>query len=239
MATQLSSLITVARDLLNEPVASFWTDAELLRYMNGAIRDLYRRIKDQQQDEFFVEDTSNVTALAGTRALSGWPTNVAEIRGIRPRDGAAYPTLRFWPRKWTDYDFQASDLASDIDPRTGGDLYYVPVGASGPVGTMQVLIAPRLTADVPLTVAYVPSRDEITVATTVNPIPGESDMALVYYAVAHALARTPHGDVASLHPHPGYLQLFEQEAAKILVATSPRQSDEPLVTEALFELYWP
>lgn len=247
MATTLTSLVTRVRDLINEPVASYWSDAELLRYMNGGINDLYRRIKDNLQDDFFTEDATNVSAPANTRALSGVPMNVAHVRAIRPRSLATYPNVRFWPRKYGDYDFQAAEACEAISPASGGDVLYCIVGTGGPVYTpgtpdvtgMSIIIAPKFSSALLLTLAYTPSRTEITSGATVNPIPGESDMALVYWTVAHALARTPHGDQLSMVPHPGYLKMYEDQLMKIGVATTPRQDDEPDVAEAFFELNWP
>lgn len=239
MSTTCASLITRVRDLINESTASFWSDAELLRYMNGAINDLYRRIKDNIQDDFFTLDESNVSAAASTAALTGVPSNVAEIRQLLPRSIVSYPNLRFWPRKWTDYDFQAARASTALDPISGGDVFYAIYGTGGPVGAPNIEIAPTLSAAVPLTLAYVPSRTEITSDATVNPIPGESDMALVYYTTAHALGRTPHGDNDTMRPDSAYMKLFEQEAVKIVVASTPRQTDEPDVAEAFFEMYWP
>jgi hypothetical protein len=237
MATQISSLITRARDLLNEPTASFWSDAELLRYLNGGIADLYRRIKDNLQDDFFIEDSTNVSLAAGATQLTGVPANVAHVRGIRPRVLAAYPNVHFFPRKWGDADFQQAETQSALDPALGGTFFYAITGTGGPVGAPVIRVAPTVSSALDLTFAYTPSLTEITNAATVNPIPGESDMALVYWTVAHALARTP-TDTVPQAPHPGWMQQYEAQAAKIGVATTPRQDDEPDYVEALFELYW-
>lgn len=239
MSSTLASLITQARDLLNEPTASFWSDAELLRYMNGGINDLFRRIKDNLQDDFFTEDVTNVYAAANATSLTGVPSNVAHVRAIVPRSLASYPNVRFWPRKYGDYDFLSAQSASAIDPLSGGDIYYAIVGTGGPVGAPTIKIAPALSSQLLLAFAYTPSRTAITDSSTANPIPGESDMALVYWTVAHALARTPHGDQGSMVPHPGWLKMYEDQLAKIGVATTPRQDDEPDVAEAFFEMYWP
>lgn len=239
MATTLASLITTVRDLLNESVASFWSDAELLRYMNGGINDLYRRIKDNLQDDFFTEDVTNVSLAANATSLTGVPSNVAIVQAIKPRSLTSYPNVRFWPRKYGDYDFLAAQASQAIDPLSGGDLYYAIVGTGGPVGAPTIKVAPSVTASLLLALVYTPSMTAITDAATANPIPGESDMALVYWTVAHALARTPHGDQQSAVPHPGYLKMYEDQLAKIGVATTPRQQDEPDVAEAFFEMYWP
>lgn len=239
MSTALSSLITRTRDLINESTASYWSDAELLRYMNGAINDLYRRLKDNHQDDFFTLDESNVAAAASTEALTGVPSNIAEIRLLTPRSLVSYPNLRFWPRKFNDYDFQAARASQAADPTSGGDIFYAVYGTGGPVGAPNIVIAPKVSAAVLLTLGYVPSRTEITSAATVNPIPGEADMALVYYATAHALGRTPHGGQTVMKPNEGYMKLYEAEAQKIVVASTPRQTDEPDVAAAFFELHWP
>lgn len=237
MATALSDLITRARDLLNEPTAAFWTDAELLRYLNGGIADLYRRIKDNLQDDFFVEDTTNVQLDAQATQLTGVPSNVAHVRGIRPRSLAAYPNVHFFPRKWGDPDFQQAETAGAIDPTQGATFYYAITGTGGPVGAPVIRVAPTVSSPLLLTFAYTPSLATITDPATVNPIPGESDMALVYWTVAHALARTPLAGQPGV-PDAAWMALYESQAAKIGVATTPRQQDEPDYAEALFELYW-
>ena len=239
MSTTCASLITISRDLLNESTASFWSDAELLRYMNGGIRDLYRRIKDNLQDDFFVEDVTNVSLTANSASITGVPANVAHIRAIRPRSLTSYPNIRFWPRKYGDYDFLSAEASSAIDPISGGEVFYAPYGTGGPVQAPTIRVAPKLSSTLLLAFAYTPSITEITNAATANPIPGESDMALVYWTVAHALARTPHGDQLSAVPHPGYLKMYEDQLVKIGVGTTPRQDDEPEVAEAFFEMHWP
>jgi hypothetical protein len=70
------------------------------------------------------------------------------------------------------------------------------------------------------------------VGATTNPIPGQSDQALIAWVTAHAL-----GKQANQVPDAGWMTVYKVEKDNILLFVAPRQDDEPDVAEAIFEGY--
>lgn len=235
MSTLLSTLVTQVRKNLNDEDATqyFWSDAELILLMNRGIRDLWRAINDNYQDYFLTIDATNVTLNANTSTLSGVPTDVSVIRGIEPRVRTTYPQLVFFARDYMHTDFANARARSAFDPIQGGTIYWHPMGAGAPVGAPVVQVAPQVSAAVPLRLVYVPTITE-KVAGDANPIPGESDEALIAWTTAYAFGR----QVEEQAPDPGWLSIYTTEKQSILVAITPRQTEDEEVVEALFEGYW-
>jgi len=233
MATTLQTIVDISRRHLVETSASFWTDAELVALANRGIRDLWRAINDNYQDYFFTNDATNVSMAASTGTLTGVPTDVGIVRGLEPRVLTDYPDLIFKPKNYNHPDFIAARARGDIAPSTGGVIWYHPVGAGGPVDAPTIYVAPTLTAAVLMRLIYVPVITE-KVAANDNPIPGESDNALVCWTVAYARAK----EREDRSPDPEWLVLYGTEKTNILVSLTPRQVDEEEVAEALFEPWW-
>jgi hypothetical protein len=63
-----------------------------------------------------------------------------------------------------------------------------------------------------------------------NPIPGESDQALIAYIVAFARAK----EREDRSPDPNWIAVYANEKQSILTRLTPRQSQEPDVVEALW-----
>lgn len=235
MATTISSLITTARGLLNEPTASFWSDTtHLLPYATAGIKDLWKAVKDTLQDHFFTVSTA-ASVAASTSTLSNVPTDVAEIRMIEPSDLSTYPNLVFRPKKYNDPDFQNARAMGAQDPGNVGVVFYAVTGAGAPVGAPTIYIAPLLNSAITLRIMYVPTIGTLTTSSD-NPVPGESDWAVVCWMMAYALGKQ--NLEGTLEPDAGWLALYEKEKEKLLTAITPRQTQEPEVAEAFFEPYW-
>jgi len=234
VATTLQTIVDIARRHVVEGTASFWTDAELVALCNRGIRDLWRAVNDNYQDYFFTNDATLVSMAASTTSLSGVPADVAIVRGIEPRVLSSYPDLVFRPKNYNHADFISARASSDINPAEGGIIYYHLVGAGGPVAAPTIYVAPTLTAAVPLRLIYVPTIAEKVIGDA-NPIPGESDNALVCWVVAYMRAK----EREDRAPDPEWLTLYGTEKTNILVSLTPRQTDEEEVAEAFFEPYWP
>lgn len=71
MTTTQAALLADVRARLDEASAAFWTDEELLRWINEATRDIARRAE-------VLQTTATVTVVAGTNEYT-LPTNVARI----------------------------------------------------------------------------------------------------------------------------------------------------------------
>lgn len=236
MATQLQTLITTVRDKLNAPIATdlFWTDAELLRYMNRAIKDLWRAINDNYQD-YFLAINEGALLPANSSEILDVPEDLAILREIEPL--ATGSELQFEFRAYNDPLMRAARRASAVDPSQGGTIYYCLTDAGAPVGVPSIFIAPQVTADVELRLAYVAPIDDSTDATDVNPIPGESDMALINFTLSQAISRQGGDENRELSAE--YLAKYATDKANLLVALTPRQTRDDDVVQALFEEYWP
>lgn len=233
MSTTIQTIVDIARRHLNEGSASFWSDAELVALWNRGARDLWRAINDNFQDYFLTVDATNVSAAASTEALAGVQTDVSIIRGIEPRVLSSYPNLHFRPKPYNHPDFQDARASTAVDPTQGGTIWYEIMGAGAPVAAPSILIAPLLTTAVPLRLVYVPTLTEKVIGDP-NPIPGESDNALVAWTVAYAFAKQREDQA----PDPSWLAVYATEKTNILVSLTPRQTDEEDVAEALFEPWW-
>lgn len=234
MATLMSAVIVMARDRLNEPVPRFWSNAELLRYANRGIRDMHRQLGANHQDYFHAIDVTVVHPASGTQ-LTGVPTNVTVINGLEPADmTSAGRNLVYVRRDYNGDDFQSARAQSATDPGNGGIVLYAPTQAGGPVAAPVIYVAPLLSAAVTLRLTYRPTVGAELVATDPNPIPGESDNALVTWIVAYAKSR----QVANQRPDAEELLMYQEEVSKILASITPRDVSAPEVTEAMFEENW-
>lgn len=236
MATQLSTLITTVRDKLNAPVATdeFWTDEELLRYMSRGIHDLWRAINDNYQDYFLSIDEGAILE-AGSAEIVDVPEDMAILREIEPISSSV--PLEFEFRAYNSPQMRAARRSPAIDPSQPQTLYYCLTEAGAPVGAPTIFVAPQVTAEVELRLAYVATLGEFINAADHNPIPGESDMALVNFVLAQAIARQGGDENRTLSAD--YLAKYATDKANLLVALTPRQTRDDDVVEALFEDYWP
>lgn len=233
MATTIQTIVTRARRAhLQEVIPRFWTDDELLGHAINGTKDLWRRVKDTYQDYFRTIDTSLVSVAANASTLTGVPADVSTVLGLEARTPATRPIL-FVHRDYLHPDFQSARQASAIDPSSNGIVYYDVDGAGAPVGAPTIRIAPPLTAQVLLTLVYVPVLADVTLVST-NPIPGESDLALEYWIAAHAIPKQR----GESQPDPGFMTAYEGECSKLLTGVTPRDESEPEVVEAMFEGYW-
>lgn len=234
MASSLmSAIVTRVRYLLTEAVASFWSDAELLTFLNSGIADLWRRLNNTYQDFFHTIDTTHVTQDANATTLTGVPTDVVLVRGLEPVSLTTYPNLRYEYVTYMDPKMQAARAQTAQDPGSGGVIYFAITGSGGPVASPTIHVAPILSAAIALRLVYVPTVPVVAL-TDHNPIPGESDEALIDWTLAHAITK----DKDDVKPHKGWMDLYELEAVKIVVHQAPRQSQDDEFAEALFEPYW-
>ena len=241
MATVMSSLIADIRSHLIAPSAGsgivnadlFWTDTELLAMLNRGIKDLWRSINDNYQNYFLTVDVTNVAIAANASNLTGIPADVSIIRGLGPRDRSVYPYLKFEYRNHDHRDFIAAETQGALDASQARLVYFYISQPGAPVAAPVVVIAPQLSAAVLLRLLYVPALTALTTTGT-NPIPGESDQALINWGVAWARAK----EREDRSPDPAWIQMYATEKQSILTSLSPRQTQDEEVVEALFEEWW-
>lgn len=234
MATLLSTIRTNARIELKETTASFWTDAELLTHEQLCINDLWGAIIDLNGTHFQTIDVTTMSIAAEATSIATVPSDVFRILLIEPRDttsAGSSNSLLFVPKKYNDPEFISARAMSSLDPLTAGIVYYDVVGAGAPVAAPTILIAPKLSSAVNLRVHYIPvaGSDALTAASN-NPIPGESDRAIMAWTVAFARAK----EREDRSPDPAWLAIYATEKQNILTRLTPRQTQEPEIVGDMF-----
>lgn len=234
MATLLSVLLTNARTTLLETSASFWSDAELTVHANDAIKDLWASILDLYQDHLVTQDNTNCSIAASAISITGVPTDVFRILMIQPRtlgQSSSNQGLVFKPRTLTHPDFVQAQASRAIDPKSNV-IYYCVINAGAPVAAPAIVLAPAPSAAVLLSVWYNPTIGAKTTSDA-NPIPGESDKAIVEYIIAFARAK----EREDRAPDPEHLSIYATEKRKLLTVLTPRSVQEPEVVEAMWQEY--
>lgn len=238
MATLLSALETQARRHLLETTAAFWTSSELIDICNQGIRDLWGAAIDLHQEHWFTNDATNVSMAANTATLTGVPTDVFRVLLIEPRDitaGVVGRQTYFISKDYNSREFISarSMSALEANANNGGIIYYSVTQAGAPVGAPTIYVAPQLTSALNLRLVYVPIQAAVA-ASGNNPIPGESDNALIAWIVAYARAK----EREDRSPDPNWLAVYGTEKQNILTRLTPRDESEPEIVEGMFEGFY-
>lgn len=235
MATTLSSLETVVRRHLKESSANFWSSAELVQHFNDGIQNLWGAVIDLFEEHYLTIDVTNVSLAVDGTSLTGVPADTYRVHLIEPRDttssGTAPHTI-FVPREYNSPEFANARAISAQDPGSGLRIYYQVTGVGYPVGTPTIQTAPKISTALNLRFVYVPGIG-VKVAADDNPIPGQSDQALIAYCTAFALAKEQEDKM----PHPGWLTIYKTEKDNIMTRLTPRQQQEPVVVDGLFDAW--
>lgn len=239
MATLLSALETQARRHLIETTASFWTSAELIDILNHGIKDLWGAYTDLHQEHYFTNDITSVSIAADTATLSGVPTDVFRILLIEPKVTSSLGTYRglvFVPRDYNHQDFVAARTWGSVTSSVDSVIYYTLSQAGAPVGAPTIHIAPTLSGAIAagdIRLVYIPTI-AAKVAGDTNPIPSESDNALIAWTVAYARAK----EREDRSPDPNWLAVYATEKQNLLTRSTPRQEQEPELVDPMFSTLW-
>ncbi len=214
----------------------FWTEQELLDILILGCKDLWRAIIDLHQGHFTTIDETNVSAVAATSTLTGTPADCFRVLMIEPRDLTAVNPdrwLYFKPKQYHNLAFQTArgQSNSTINNLTT-TVYYDILNAGSPVVAPSIVIAPLLPATVTLRLVYVHVLPAL-IESSNNPIPGESDNALISWGVAWARAKEREDRM----PDPAWLATYSTDKQSLLTALTPRQEQEEEIVEGLFDGY--
>ena len=231
MATTVATIISRARQVLNEATAAFWSDAELLAHVQEGAADLWKALVGVNEDHFFTLSTSSSVA-ANQSTLSGVPSDLYRIKLIEPTTLSSYVNTFFQPRDYAHPDFRRARAQSAQDPQ-GQVFYYDVVSEGPPVSTASIYVAPQSNAAFNLTIGYIRTISSLATGSN-NPIPGESDHAIVAWTIAHARAK----EREDRAPDPEWLAVYGTEKKNLVQVATPRQVDELETADALFEPYW-
>ena len=236
-ATLISSIITDARVELKETTARFWTDAELLAHAKKCVNDLWGAMVDLNQEHYITVDETLVSLAANTSTLTGVPTDVFRVLLIEPRDTTSTASgggTLFVPRKFNHPDFINARQLTALDVTTNPVLCYTVTQAGSPVGAPTIRVAPQLSGALLLRFVYVPGPASAALTTASgNPIPGESDNALMAWMIAYARSK----EREDRSPDPAWLTIYATEKQSLLTRMTPRQTQETEHVADLFQSY--
>ena len=231
-ATLFSALETQVRRFLLETTANFWSSDELIDILNLGQKDLWGATTDLGLEHYLTVDITNVSQAADAIVLATVPTDVYKVYLIEPRDLSTSSTSRdmwYLPKEYNSPIVREARGLDAQDP-TGTTVFYSLSGEGAPVGRPTIHVAPKLSAAVNLSLSYYPVLATSTSAST-NPIPGESDAALIAWTVAWARAK----ERENRAPDPEWLATYGQLKKNLLVSLDPRQVQEPTVVESFFQ----
>lgn len=239
MASALSTIETKARRHLLETTASFWSSAELIDIVNLGIKDLWRAIVDLHQEHFLIVDTTSLSIPTSAGSMNGVPANCYRVHLIEPTDTTTtgtYKGVAFVPRDYNSPNSIAARTQTGQDPTQAQVIYYALTQQGPPVSAPKILVDPQLTTAMAagsIRLVYVPTLEDVVAAQN-NPIPGESDQALIAWTVAFARAK----EREDRSPDPNWLAVYATEKQSLLTSLTPRQTQEPAFVEAIFESLW-
>ena len=178
---------------------------------------------------------TQATLTASTATITGVPTDVFRVLLIEPRDvtsGVSGREIHFVAKDYNSREMIAARSISAVDANVmgGGVIYYAITQAGAPVGAPTIYVAPQVTSALTLRLVYVPIQAAVASSGN-NPIPGESDNALVAWTVAYARAK----EREDRSPDPNWLTVYGTEKQNILVRLAPRDESEPAYADGMFE----
>lgn len=213
--------------------APFWTEQELLDILILGAKDLWRAIVDLHQGHFTTINEDDVSIVANATTLTGVPTDCFRVLMLEVKDFTAandYRYTAFRPKQYHSPTFQSAraDTAALVGNRPA-TVYYDILNAGSPVVAPSIVIAPTLSANIDVRLVYVHVLPTLT-ENSDNPIPGESDNALVSWGVAWARAKEREDKM----PDPAWLATYATDKQSLLTALTPRQEQEEEIVEGLF-----
>lgn len=221
----------------------YWTDQELLDILILGAKDLWRAIIDLHQGHFTTIfdptlEASACTYPAGSSGITTSFTNVPvdcfRILMIEPRHLADSDPSQRWtyfkPKQFQSQQFQAARATTVQDPAQSMMVYYDLINAGSPVGAPTIIGAPPVSSAIPVRLVYVNTLPTL-LETDNNPIPGESDNALISWCVAWARAK----ERDDRSPDPAWIATYATDKQSLLTALTPRQEQEEEVVEGLFD----
>ena len=210
----------------------FWSEGELLEYLLDGAKDLWRSIIELHEGHFTVINEDDVTLDSGDTTLTGVPDDCFKIIALEPVD--LDTRVNFRPKPYKSWEFQKARSSAAISDENGDTIFYDILNAGSPVTAPSVVVAPVTDTDIPIRMVYVATLDKDLTALSDNPIPGESDNALIAWCVAWARSKEREDRL----PDPGQMAVYASEKASMLVALTPRQEQEEQTVDGLFDIYW-
>lgn len=217
----------------------YWSDDELFNIAKRGCTDLWGAIIDLHEEHYLttVADGS-VTLASGNLQLSGVPADLFRVYLIEALNPST-SYVAFVPRARNHPEFinaRTQTATTSVSPTSGVNIFYDVTGVGAPLNTPVILTAPKVSSDVQLSLTYVPilGVHGWKLDTANNPIPGESDNALVSWIVAYARAKERDDRM----PDPAWLAIYATEKNALLTRMKPRQEQDAIYADGAFDDYW-
>lgn len=213
----------------------FWTDEELNNILFLGCRDLWRAIVDLHQNHFATIDATNVSLVSGATQLSGVPADCYRVLSVEPRDLTVTGTSRsivFKPKFYKSPMFQNARSRGTQAIDQVGIIYYDILNAGSPVAAPTIVTGPPVSTTMLIRLMYVNTLSATLSESDNNPIPGESDNALIAWGVAWARAK----ETPDRTPDAGWIAVYGNDKQSLLTSLTPRQEQEEEIVEDLFQL---
>lgn len=187
-----TQLLTMVRDVLDESTASFWTDAQLYRYISTAKDRVWNEVRKLKKDYFAVTRTSadgSLTILGESYSASDLAVTVGGTSITLPHDFATlkliqvttsgYESVRFERRALNHPDMRAAlEITDNVNPST---LYFEIIGER------TLRYAPKSLVALATTFTYIQTFADIDEASDELTMPHPFYLAVVEYAIASAM----------------------------------------------------
>lgn len=111
----LGKLISSVRRMLNQPNASnsFWSDEELMDYLNEGIRVYFAEVVQGNEGQF--STTVDLNLVSGTETVA-LPSDFFEIRTLHRKTGSSYQIMTYNPDVTASYDTATSSVGDSYVP---------------------------------------------------------------------------------------------------------------------------
>jgi hypothetical protein len=212
-------------------LSPFWNDDDLLSTLIDGCHDLWRAIIDLHKNHFATEDETNMSLAVSATSITGVPADCFRVLNIEPRDitsTGAYRNVIFRPKPFQSDKWQTKRSLGTISPNDS-EFFYDILNAGSPVAAPTIKVVPASSSAILLRVLYVHTLPAL-VETSDNPIPGESDNALIAWTVAYARAL----ETKNRMPDANWLGIYATDKQALLTALTPRQEQEVEVVEDFF-----
>lgn len=212
----------------------FWSDDECFQYALRGTTDLWKGIIDLHHEHFLTLNSTDVSLQSGVNQLSGVPTDTFRVYLIESTNTTTTGCI-FVPRAVNNREFVAArwqGRQAPVTPSCGVVVYYCLTGVGAPNNAPVILTAPALASAVTLNFWYVPILGvaQYVLSAATNPIPGESDQALIAWIIAYMRGK----EREDRSPDPAWLAVYATEKANLLTSLTPRQEAEPEYVESIF-----
>lgn len=213
----------------------FWNDDDLVKYLIDGAKDLWRAVIDLHRNHFTTNDATNVSLVASGTSLTGVPADCFRVLRIEPRDltqSGSFRNVVFRPKPMQGERFQYARTLGTVSPAEY-EIYFDLLNAGSPVVAPSIVVAPASSSTIPLRLIYVHTLPALTEESN-NPIPGESDNALIAWAVAYGRSLEREDRM----PDPAWLAIYGTDKQSLLTSLTPRQEQEIEIVEDLFAPNW-